>query len=186
MKFYTVLAASGLAFSSTLGAQSLTGTAKWADSASREIEAANATNDLARMNNISAVLDRVLTVTPNDPLLLYYRSLALWRTSGMYLGAKKNDEAVRLMRQAADAEDSTDKAAISPGPLAPAREMLGDMLLELNRPAEALTELEAVMKKEPNRFRTLHLGARAATMSGEPTGSMAGTLLIDRYRESNL
>lgn len=83
------------------------------------------------------------------------------------LAEKKNEEALRLMRQAADVEDSTDKAAISPGPIAPAREMLGDMLLELERPAEALTELEAVMQKEPNRFRTLHLGARAAAMKGD-------------------
>jgi hypothetical protein len=83
------------------------------------------------------------------------------------LAEKKNDEALRLMRQAADTEDSTDKAAISPGPIAPAREMLGEMLLELKRPSEALTELEAVMRKEPNRFRTLHLGARAATMTGD-------------------
>lgn len=83
------------------------------------------------------------------------------------LAEKKTDEALRLMREAADVEDSTDKAAISPGPIAPAREMLGDMLLELGRPAEALKELEAVMVKGPNRFRTLHLGARAASMNGD-------------------
>jgi hypothetical protein len=80
---------------------------------------------------------------------------------------KKTDEGLRLMRQAADVEDSTDKSAISPGPLAPAREMLGEMLIELERPAEGLVELEAVMQKEPNRFRTLHLGARAAAMTGD-------------------
>ena len=76
----------------------------------------------------------------------------------------RRDEAVALLQEAATMEDGTDKSAISPGPLAPAREMLGDMLLELNRPADALKELEAVMKKEPNRFRTLYLGARAASM----------------------
>ncbi len=41
------------------------------------------------------------------------------------------------------------------------------MLIELNRPADALRELEAVMKKEPNRFRTLHQAARAASLSGD-------------------
>jgi hypothetical protein len=82
------------------------------------------------------------------------------------LAEKKSDEAVGLLQEAARTEDSTDKSAISPGPLAPAREMLGDMLIELKRPAEALAELESVMKKEPNRFRTLYLGARAASMSG--------------------
>lgn len=82
------------------------------------------------------------------------------------LAEKKNDDAVRLLQQAAKIEDSTDKSAISPGPLAPAREMLGEMLMQLNRPAEALVELEAVMKKEPNRFRALYHGAKAAALSG--------------------
>jgi hypothetical protein len=77
----------------------------------------------------------------------------------------RSDEAVALLQEAATMEDGTDKSAISPGPLAPAREMLGDMLLALNRPADALKALEAVMKKEPNRFRTLYLGARAASMN---------------------
>ena len=83
----------------------------------------------------------------------------------------RRDEAVRVMREAADIEDSTDKAAISPGPLAPAREMLGEMLLEMKRPAEALAEFEAVMKKEPNRFRTLYHGARAASLAGDAAKS---------------
>jgi tetratricopeptide (TPR) repeat protein len=79
----------------------------------------------------------------------------------------RSDEAVRLMQEAAGIEDATDKAAISPGPLAPAREMLGEMLIELKRPAEALAALEAVMKKEPNRFRTLYHAARAAASAGD-------------------
>jgi hypothetical protein len=78
------------------------------------------------------------------------------------LAEKRTDEALTLMKQAAEIEDSTDKSAVSPGPLAPAREMLGEMLLELRQPAQALAALEAVMKKEPNRFRALYLGAKAA------------------------
>ena len=54
--------------------------------------------------------------------------------------------------ETADMEDSTDKSAVTPGPIAPAREMLGYMLLENGQPKEALVEFEAVMKKEPNRF----------------------------------
>jgi hypothetical protein len=80
---------------------------------------------------------------------------------------RKADEAVLLLQQAATLEDSSDKSAISPGPLAPAREMLGEMLLDLKRPVEALVELEAVMKKEPNRFRTAYQAARAASLSGD-------------------
>jgi hypothetical protein len=79
----------------------------------------------------------------------------------------RGDDAVRLMRDAAGLEDSTDKSAISPGPIAPAREMLGEMLIQLKRGPEALTELEAVMKKEPNRFRTLYQAAQAASLAGD-------------------
>jgi hypothetical protein len=81
----------------------------------------------------------------------------------------RRDEALALLRETAAMEDGTDKSAVSPGPLAPAREMLGDMLLEMKRPADALTELEAVMKKEPNRFRTLYLAAKAASSVGDAT-----------------
>ena len=76
------------------------------------------------------------------------------------------DEAVTEMRTAADREDATDKSAVTPGPLAPARELLGDLLLELKRPADALREYETTLKKEPNRFRTLYGAARAASMAG--------------------
>jgi hypothetical protein len=71
------------------------------------------------------------------------------------------------LRAAAAAEDLTDKSAVSPGPLAPARELLGYMLLEAGRPADALTEFEATIKKEPNRFRGLYGGARAAEAAGQ-------------------
>ena len=83
------------------------------------------------------------------------------------LAERKNDEARALMEKAATVEDSTDKSAISPGPLAPAREMLGEMLLEMGKPAEAQAELEAVMKKEPNRFRALYLGGKAAALNSD-------------------
>ena len=78
----------------------------------------------------------------------------------------RKPEAVELLRKAADAEDATDKSAISPGPLAPAREMLGEMLLALNRPADALEEFEATIKKEPNRFRATYHAAKAAALAG--------------------
>lgn len=74
---------------------------------------------------------------------------------------------IELLRAAAAAEDATDKSAISPGPLAPARELLGYMLLEAGRPGDALVEFEAAIKKEPNRFRGLYGGARAAEAAGQ-------------------
>jgi tetratricopeptide (TPR) repeat protein len=74
----------------------------------------------------------------------------------------KKDEGISAMTGAAEAEDRTDKAAVTPGPLAPAREMLGYMLIETGRHQEALVAFEAVMKKEPNRFLALWGGAQAA------------------------
>jgi Tfp pilus assembly protein PilF len=61
--------------------------------------------------------------------------------------------------------DLTDKAAVSPGPLAPARVLLGYMLLENSQPKEALVEFEAVMKKEPNRFLAIWGAAKSAEAS---------------------
>ena len=59
------------------------------------------------------------------------------------------------MREAARREDATEKSAVTPGPIAPARELLGDMLMELKRPREALAEYRATLQKEPNRRLTL-------------------------------
>lgn len=83
------------------------------------------------------------------------------------LAEGRQTEALPLLREAADMEDRTDKSAISPGPIKPARELLGEMLLELKRPAEALKEFEATMAKEPNRFRGVYGAVRAAQDAGD-------------------
>jgi tetratricopeptide (TPR) repeat protein len=79
----------------------------------------------------------------------------------------RKEEGIAQLRAAADAEDATDKSAVSPGPLAPARELLGDMLLEAGQPREALASFEASTKKEPNRFRGLYGAGRAAEAAGD-------------------
>lgn len=79
----------------------------------------------------------------------------------------RKEEGMAQLAAAADAEDATDKSAVSPGPLAPARELYGEMLLEAGRPREALAAFEATMKKEPNRYRGLAGAARAAEAAGD-------------------
>jgi len=79
----------------------------------------------------------------------------------------RKQDALNEMRVAAEREDATEKSAVTPGPLAPARELLGEMLLQLNQPAQALKEFEAVQKKEPNRFRAVAGAAKAAAASGD-------------------
>ena len=70
------------------------------------------------------------------------------------------------MREAATREDATEKNAVTPGPLAPARELLGDMLMELGRPADALAEYRRTLAKEPGRYRALDGARRAASAAG--------------------
>ena len=74
----------------------------------------------------------------------------------------KKDDALRTLTAAAALEDTTDKSAITPRPIAPAHELLGEMLLEANRPADALKGFEVNLKKEPNRFRSTYGAGRAA------------------------
>ncbi len=76
------------------------------------------------------------------------------------------DDALATMRRAADREDQTEKSAISPGPVAPARELLGQMLLEAGRNEAALEAFQATTAKEPGRFRGIYGAARAAELSG--------------------
>jgi len=78
----------------------------------------------------------------------------------------RRSEGIAMLRAAADSEDATDKSAISPGPLAPARELLGEMLLQAGNAGEALIAFEATMAKEPNRFRGAYGAARAAEAAG--------------------
>ncbi len=85
----------------------------------------------------------------------------------------KDDEAARLMRAAADLEDSTEKHPVTPGPIVPARELLGDLLLEMKKPAEALLEFEAALRASPNRYNALAGAARAAEASGDRAGARA-------------
>ena len=83
------------------------------------------------------------------------------------LAEGKRSEALQQMRAAADHEDRTDKHNVTPGVILPARELLGDMLLELKQPREALAEYEATLRTAPNRFNALSGAARAARLSGE-------------------
>jgi tetratricopeptide (TPR) repeat protein len=83
------------------------------------------------------------------------------------LAQGKADDAQKLMRAAADLEDKNEKHIVTPGRIVPARELLGEMLLELKQPAQALKEFEASHVREPNRFRGYYGAARAAEAAGD-------------------
>ena len=76
-------------------------------------------------------------------------------------------EGLKLMRAAADLEDANEKHPVTPARMLPARELLGDMLLEQSQPAAALKEYEASQRREPNRYRNFAGSAKAAEMMGD-------------------
>jgi tetratricopeptide (TPR) repeat protein len=77
------------------------------------------------------------------------------------------DAAVQLLRQAADKEDSMEKDPVMPATIIPARQLLGEMLLDVQRPREALEAFEAALKNEPARYWELFGAAQAAERSGD-------------------
>lgn len=79
----------------------------------------------------------------------------------------RNDEAVRVMRAAADLDDVTEKHPVTPGAILPAREQLGDLLLALGRPADALKEYEASLQAAPRRLAGLYGAGQAAKLAGD-------------------
>ena len=82
--------------------------------------------------------------------------------------SERNDgQAISLMRSAAQLEESTDKHPVTPGPVLPARDLLGDLLADSNKPEQALVEYEASLKLAPHRLHALHGAARSAELAGK-------------------
>ena len=118
--------------------------------------------DLAKartsIDSLTTIQQRL--VANNEPYLAEQTAIhRLGAQAWLELAQHQNELALQHMREAAAREDATEKSAYSPGPLAPARELLGDMLIALGRHHEAVTEYQAALKKEPNRR---HLVQRVA------------------------
>ncbi len=79
----------------------------------------------------------------------------------------KHEESLRLMRAAAELDDATEKHPVTPGTVLPAREQLGELLLELKQPPAALQEFETSLRNAPNRFNGLYGAARAAKLASD-------------------
>ena len=79
----------------------------------------------------------------------------------------KDEEALAEMQSAAKLEATMDKHPVTPSPVVPMRELLGDLLLEINQPTQALSEYEASLTKDPNRFRSVYGAAKAAERAGD-------------------
>ena len=86
-----------------------------------------------------------------------------WRLAAMGSAT----ESARLLRQAADEEDAVEKLPLTPGPIVPAREQLGELLLQQNQPEQALREFRAALVLAPGRRGALQGGAEAAERLGD-------------------
>jgi tetratricopeptide (TPR) repeat protein len=96
------------------------------------------------------------------------------KTSEAWIAFKegRNNEAISLMKLAADMEDKTEKHPVTPGEVLPARELLGEMFMQMNKPSEALIAYETNLTKHPNRFNGLYGAALAAEKSNNPSKSV--------------
>jgi tetratricopeptide (TPR) repeat protein len=131
--------------------------------AARGGNAGDAAPDVDKLASISAALKAKNDNYWAGQVDIQRRAAAAW----VAFAQGRQDEGIAMLREATALEDATEKSAVTPGPLAPARELLGEMLLEAKRPADALVEFEQSMKKEPNRFRGLYGAALAAEAAGD-------------------
>ena len=79
----------------------------------------------------------------------------------------KQDESIKLMRLAAELDEATEKHPVTPGSILPAREQLGELLLEANRSAAALQEFEKALHTTSNRFNAVYGAARSSISLGD-------------------
>ncbi len=112
----------------------------------------SARTELKNLNNIYDTLTAQQDAYKANQVLIQIKSGEAW----ILFAEKKLNEAVTLMKIAAEMEEKTEKSPVTPGEIIPARELLADMLLQFNKPAEALEAYEADLKKHPNRFNGLY------------------------------
>jgi hypothetical protein len=135
----------------------------------RALGAARAGDVTAAKADVEQITQRrdALRAAKNDYWATEVEVMRLSAAAWVALGENQGEEALGLMRQAADMEDRNEKHPVTPGRLLPARELLGDLLMELKRPGEALKEYEQSQKREPERFRGTYGAALAAEMAGD-------------------
>jgi hypothetical protein len=131
--------------------------------AARSGNAAQARADGATLQSLSAALREAKQPYWAEQVNIQRRVAEAWSAQA----AERHEEALTLMRAAVELEDTTEKHPVMPGPIMPARELLGELLLELNDPVHALQEFETSTLKEPNRLNGLYGVARAAELAGE-------------------
>jgi tetratricopeptide (TPR) repeat protein len=119
---------------------------------------------LAKLQEVQTALAKAPVPGPYD-WAANVESERLAAAAWLAYAESNKDEALRMARAAAELDEKTGKHPVTPGAPLPGRELLGDMLLETGKPAEALIEYEASLREAPNRFNGLYGAARAAELS---------------------
>jgi tetratricopeptide (TPR) repeat protein len=118
-------------------------------------------------NESVTALDKLHSQLENSGDIYWAQQVAVQRKSVKawiaYANGKK-EQALQLMREAADQDDALDKHPVTPGAILPARELLGDMLLLTNKPKDAVIAYESCLEISPNRFNCLYGAARSADL----------------------
>jgi tetratricopeptide (TPR) repeat protein len=127
--------------------------------------------DIARLAELSEKLRQAKDAYWADQVEIQWQAATAW----MLEAEGHHADALKAMNAAADAEDKTEKGTVTPGPIAPARELLGYMLLAQGAPADALAAFEATLKKEPNRLGATSGAAKAAEKAGENAPRVTST-----------
>lgn len=147
----------------------------------RAIGAARGGDTAAAHHELLALAEIESTLTASGgPQAYWAGQVAIQRlAAGAWLALATGDTATALAqaRQAADREDGTQKHPVTPGPVLPARELEGDLLLEVGQPAAAAQAYATALALSPNRARGLFGLARAAELTGDMATALA------RYRE---
>ncbi len=121
----------------------------------------SARNELKNLDRIYDTLTEQKDIYKANQVMIQIKTGEAW----ILYEERKMNEALQMMKVAADMEDKTEKSPVTPGEVLPAKELLADMLLQLNKPAEALEACEADLKKHPNRFNGLYGAGIAAEKS---------------------
>jgi tetratricopeptide (TPR) repeat protein len=135
----------------------------------RSGDLAGAKGEIEAMKALRAGLEKVNQSYWADRSQEQILAVSAW----VALGEGARDQAVTFMRAAADGEDGSIKHVAMENRLYPMRELLGELLLEMGQPAAALTEFEAALKANPNRYRAYWGAGCAANAAGDRASASA-------------
>jgi tetratricopeptide (TPR) repeat protein len=134
----------------------------------RAIGAARSGRPEAAAADVEALKTAAAALRASDPYWAEQTEILRLSAEGWVAYARgEREQGLTLLREAAEREGRTDKHPVTPGPLMPAREQLGEALMLMGRPAEAQREFEATQETEPRRFRAVFGAARAAELAGD-------------------